>query len=259
MSEPNEHVFDDLPLLLSGDADRATVTAVSAHLQTCADCRDALIAALAAHAALRSAARFAPELAIVEPFAAPGSTGGSDSGATADVFPIGRADEPDLSAMFAQVRAEAAREQPRHHAREPVRRQQRWLVAAAAAIILALGGTGTYLAVEHSSSASGRSLSLAAFDQGTTAASARLVGSDRMIVDASALPALGGGRYYEVWLTNGARTSMAPVGVLDADRKASISVPASEMSTYAAVEVSVQETAGVGAYSGHSVLRGSYA
>jgi hypothetical protein len=257
MSEPGEHVFDDLPLLLSGDADRATVTAVSAHLQTCADCRDALIAALAAHAALRSAARFAPELAIVqpvEPVAAPANGEGAENMAaetTAGAFLIDGIDEPDLSAMFAQVRAEAAR--------EPARRQHRWLVAAAAAVILALGGTGTYLAVDHSSTASGRALSLAAFDQGTTTASARLVGDDRMIVDASALPALGDGRYYEVWLTNGARTSMAPVGVLDADRKASISVPASEMSTYAAVEVSVQETAGVGAYSGHSVLRGSYA
>jgi hypothetical protein len=46
--------------------------------------------------------------------------------------------------------------------------------------------------------------------------------------------------------------------VLDADRKASITVPDSEMSTYAAIEVSVQDTAGIGAYSGHSVLRGSY-
>ena len=52
---------------------------------------------------------------------------------------------------------------------------------------------------------------------------------------------------------------MAPIGVLDADRKASFSVPASELSSYAAVEISVQDTAGVGTYSGQSVLRGSYA
>jgi hypothetical protein len=72
-------------------------------------------------------------------------------------------------------------------------------------------------------------------------------------------PALGAGRYYEVWLTNGARTSMAPIGVLGSDGTAEFRVPATEMATYAAIEVSVQDTNGVGTYSGHSVLRGNYA
>ena len=56
----NGHVFDELPQLLTGEADRATVAAVAAHLRDCDDCRDELIAAVAAHAALTSAAQFAP-------------------------------------------------------------------------------------------------------------------------------------------------------------------------------------------------------
>jgi Anti-sigma-K factor rskA len=236
------HVFDELPQLLTGEADRATVAAVSTHLRGCDDCREELIAAIAAHAALMSAAKYAPELADagrVPNTPQPGSDQSSQ--------------RPDLSALFAQVRAELDESAP---ARRRPRRA--WLVAAAAVLVLGLGGTGAYLASSSSSQPS-RALSLQAFGDGTSSASAKLIGDDQMTLDASSLPKLSAGRYYEVWLTNVARTSMAPVGVLGADRTARFTIPASEMSSFAAIEVSVQDTAGVGTYSGHSVLRGTYA
>jgi predicted anti-sigma-YlaC factor YlaD len=57
------HLHDELPLLLSGEADRATVATAAAHLRECVDCRDELISALTAHAALSSAARVPPTIA----------------------------------------------------------------------------------------------------------------------------------------------------------------------------------------------------
>ena len=238
----NGHVFDELPQLLTGEADRATVAAVSTHLRGCEDCREELIAAISAHAALMSAAKYAPELA--------------DAGRTPVSWhparmTLRRSPICPLSSPRSAARSTPASEATRHPRRI-------WLVAAAAVVLLGLGGTGAYLATSSSSQPS-RALSLQAFGQGTTSASARLIGADQMTLDASSLPALPAGHYYEVWLTNATRTSMAPVGLLAADRTARFTIPPSEMSAYAAVEVSVQDTSGVGTYSGHSVLRGTYA
>jgi Anti-sigma-K factor rskA len=245
----NGHVFDELPLLLTGEADRATVAAVTVHLRECDDCRDELIAALAGHAALMSAAKYAPGLISVAP-ASPGITD-----------PAGPPTPParaDLSAVFAEVRAEVDRGTHSRSGRSRPPRRRVWLAAAAAVVIVGAGG-GAYLAQSGGNSTPTRSLALAAYGQGTRPASAQLIGDDKMNLDASSLPSLAAGSYYEVWLTNATRTAMAPVGILNSDRKASITVPASEMAGYAAVEVSVQKTAGVGSYSGQSVLRGSYA
>lgn len=262
----NGHVFDELPQLLTGEADRATVASVAAHLRECDDCRDELIAAVTAHAALASAVRFAPEVVAPERFdLAHAAQSASETPSVA--API------DLSALFAQVRSEVADESAptvhegafpsgsRRHSvrrRDPNRTRRTWLSVAAAVVLLGAGGA-TFLAVDGSSGPPARNLALSAFDQGSTSATAKLIGDNQMKLDASSLPALAAGNYYEVWLTNDARTAMAPVGVLDASRKASITVPATEMGTYDAIEVSVQQTASVGAYSGHSVLRGNYA
>lgn len=258
----NGHVFDDLPLLLTGEADRATVAAVTAHLRECDDCRDELISAVAAHAALTSAVKFAADLVEPQPLGVSNSVPG-------DAPPA-----PDLSALFAEIRLELAADagpaEPHHPGSTSHRaragaprptaahRRRNWIAAAAAVVVLA--GGGGYLATQTGSSGPpSRNLALAAYGEGTTPASVKLIGDDKMSLDASSLPQLATGSYYEVWLTNGARTAMAPVGVLDADRTARITVPASEMSSYAAIEVSVQKTSGVGSYSGDSVLRGVYA
>jgi anti-sigma-K factor RskA len=284
----NAHVFDELPLLLTGEADRSTVAAVAVHLRECEDCRNELIAAITAHAALMSAARYVPELAAPRRVTHDRFDLDDRSG-DPDLFEVSDSDSPeppDLSAVFAQIRAEAnaagnsavevdddtddgspppaikhrqQRERRQSRSKPGVSRPRVWLAAAAAAVVLGLGAGVTYAVESGPSTPTTRALSLQAFDQGVTNGSARLIGNNELSLDASTLPVLSTGRYYEVWLTNGSRTSMAPVGVLDADRKATITVPASEMSTYAAIEVSVQETSGVGSYSGHSVLRATYA
>jgi hypothetical protein len=271
----NGHIIDELPQLLTGEADRATVADVARHLRECSDCCDELISAVAAHAALTSAAHYAPDLVVAD--RSDDAARPIDVATIAAPTPIAPNDPPpslpDLSVVFAQIRTEVEVERSPstslvaapptipdsgiHRARRSQQRRT-WLVAAA--LVVAVGaGTGGYVAANSSSGPTSQALALQAFGDGTQPASARLIGSDRMDLDASTLPQLPGGSYYEVWLTNRERTSMAPVGVLSADGKASLRVPASEMSTYAAVEVSVQKTSGVGSYSGHSVLRGTYA
>ena len=161
--------------------------------------------------------------------------------------------------MFAQVRSEAAPPMPVEVTRPSHRIQPRWLAAAAAVIVV--GGVGGGLAVANSggSSQPTRSVALAAYDRGTAPASVKLVDDHEMKLDASSLPALQGGEYYEVWLTDAARKNMAAVGQLNQNREGTFVVPAAVMNTYSAVEVSVQQTASTGGYSGVSVLRGSYA
>jgi Anti-sigma-K factor rskA len=235
----SEHIFDELPLLLSGEADRTAVSAAATHLRACEDCRQELISAVVAHAALSSAVRYAPGLADSFLVAPPGTS---------------LTDElPDLSSMFAQVRSEAASPA----VVRPVRRvQARWLVAAAA--VVAVGVSGGIVATSGHGSAPSRSVALSAYDRGTSAATAKLVDDREMKIDAASLPALGNGQYYEVWLTDAARKKMAAVGQLDQKRRGDFTVPTSVMNIYSALEVSVQQTSSTGGYSGVSVLRGSY-
>ena len=61
-----EHVFDELPALLAGELSRADTGRVSDHLRSCDDCRQELVLAVSASAALRSARRFAPQ-AVLDP------------------------------------------------------------------------------------------------------------------------------------------------------------------------------------------------
>jgi Anti-sigma-K factor rskA len=243
----DEHVFDELPLLLSGEADRATVTSAAAHLRGCEDCCQELISAVVSHAALTSAARFAPELADSFPLA------------VADDPTVHEVELPDLSSMFAQVRSEATQSAAARD-REPTRRvPARWLVAAAVVVTAGAGGGIAAIALSHGGTPSSRSVALSAFDKGTSAASMKLIDDHEMKLDAASLPALGSGQYYEVWLTDSARKTMAAVGQLNQNREGDFTVPPSVMNTFSAVEVSVQQTSSTGGYSGVSVLRGSYA
>jgi hypothetical protein len=254
-----EHVFDELPRLLSGDADRAAVAAVAAHLRECADCNDELISAVAAHAALMSSARYAPELA-------------NDAEQRQTLAPAAAEPLPDMSLVFAEIRRELAEAEhspapspeptPLLSRTRPKARRRRTVQygLVAAAVSVGLVGGGVYVADRATShNPSARAVALDAYGIGTSAAGAKLIGGDEMVIDASSLPALASGQYYEVWLTNGARTAMAPVGQLDADGMGTFTVQNAEMTGYAAIEVSVQATHGVGSYSGVSVLRGSYA
>ena len=62
---------------------------------------------------------------------------------------------------------------------------------------------------------------------------------------------------YEVWLTDETRTQMQSVGFIQNNNTADLPVPASIMSHYKDIEVSVQRLDQI-RYSGTSVLRGNY-
>ena len=235
----SEHLTDEIPRLLTGDATRDEVLIAAAHLRSCPDCQQELVSAVVAHASLTSARRFAPEMVAADG--------------------VGPAEEPagplpDLSAVFAQARAEAdARPAaPRAH---PRRRLRLAAVAAAAAVVVG-GGTAAIVATTSSSSAPATTVALQAFQAGRQPATAKIVGPT-MRIDASQLPRLDRSHFYEVWLTDARRTRMQSLGAIGNDNRAELTVPLNVMAHYSAIEVSVQKTTQTD-YSGVSVLRGSY-
>lgn len=241
MTEDNDHVEEQLPLLLTGEATRAEVDTAVSHLRGCSECREALVDLVAVHAPLTSASRFAPEL--------------MRSTSISAGEPL-----PDLSDLFAEARAE--RDETRR-VRAGRRKAPLWL-AAAAAVGIAVGGGAVGLATHDNSSPStgGRQVALTAFGTGRADASmkVRADGDNAvMTIDAAALPKLADTQRYEVWLTNSARTAMQPVGWLSTDNTARIAVPTSLSDRFSDVEVSVQSvSAPTYEYSGTSVLRGAY-
>jgi hypothetical protein len=249
------HIANDVPRLLTGEATREEVLSAAAHLRTCVDCQQELVSAVVAHASLTSAQRFAPEIVAGLPrelFTPDGDV----AGASEDGQPLGPEPElPDLSAVFAQVRKEAA-EPRRSHRRIP----PKYLLAAAAAVVVAGGAAAIgYVAASGGSHASSRTVQLSAYDRGSTSATATMSGNDQMRIDAAGLPQLSGKRY-EVWLTNAARTQMQPVGWLGTDDTAAMTIPTDLLNRFTDIEVSVQPVdAASYDYSGTSVLRGGYA
>lgn len=235
------HISEELPLLLTGEATREVVQAAASHLRVCADCQQELVSAVVAHAAVTSAHRFAPEV-VIRPVREPASRAEQDS-------------LPDLSAVFAQVREEAASE-PR--ATRRARRPLYAVAAVAAGVLIGTGGTVLIRNVGDNASP-GRSVALAAFQHGTTSAKATVHNDGQMRLDAASLPTLDAAHRYEVWLTNEGRTQMQPIGWIATNGKASLTVPANLMSRFSDIEVSVQKVdASTYTYSGTSVLRGSY-
>ena len=238
------HISDDIPLLLTGEAQRDTVLAAAAHLRVCADCQQELVSAVVAHASLTSAQRFAPEIVA--------QTTGRDD----DELPEPTSLElPDLSAVFSRAREEAAVPKRRAGAS----RGRLLAVAAASAVVLA--GAGVLVANigsdGSSSTASSCTARLAAFQHGTAPASVKVVDNGTLRVDATKLPRLDAGHVYELWLTDGARTKMQSVGLIGNDNRAQLTVNPKVMAQYSDFEVSVQRTNQT-PYSGISVLRGSY-
>jgi hypothetical protein len=237
----NTHVTDDLPRLLTGEATREVVLDAAAHLRTCIDCQQELVSAVVAHASLTSAQRFAPEV-VSTPLGPSQDAEGNEASSL-----------PDLSAIFAQVREEAA-----SPSRRSVSRRTRYLLGAAAAAVVVGGGAAVVVAATGDEGSAGQTVQLSAFQSGTTDAKATLSGN-QMRIDASSLPRLSG-KGYEVWLTDAGRTNMKPIGWIGSDGTATLSVPADLMRKYSDIEVSVQDVdAPSYLYSNVSVLRGEYA
>src|SRR5690242_352968 len=181
------HVSDELPRLLTGEASHDDVMVAAVHLRGCVDCQHELVSHVVAHASLTSAQRFAPEVVqrpATDNFAA-------DDSAVAEADAL-----PDLSAVFAQVRREAEQDiRP-----DRARRRRRYLIGAAAAAVVAVGaGTAVYVATNHNGAPT-RTVTLAAFGKGHTSATATIDGGTIQL-DATSLPKLTG-KHYEVWLTN---------------------------------------------------------
>lgn len=230
-----EHVMDDLPLLLTGQATRHETRTAAEHLRTCPDCQQELISALTAHASLASAARFAPEI-IAEP-----------ESITTDTASL-----PDLHDVF-----EIARDEAGAHERSKSRRRG-VLVAAAAAVIATGVGVATAELVGQSSHPSAeRTISLAAFDVGTHPAQATVDQGGTMKINATQLPHLDRQHFYEVWLTNASRTKLQAIGSIGTTNRAVLTIPPNVMGEYSAIEVSIQRVDQT-SYSGTSVARGVY-
>ncbi len=92
----NNHISDDLPLLLTGDATRDVVIEAAAHLRTWVDCQQELVSAVVAHASLMSAHRFAPEIVASDHDLVEATDESAEPAAL-----------PDLSGVFAEARADA--------------------------------------------------------------------------------------------------------------------------------------------------------
>jgi Anti-sigma-K factor rskA len=245
----NGHVSDDVPRLLTGDASRDEVMAAAAHLRECVDCQHELVSDVVAHASLRSAQRFAPEI-VAELL--PGVPDDSPDTAAVDDAAQPERPLPDLSAVFEQVRRETTHADA-SPAAQP-RRRARWLVAAAAAVVMVGGGITIY-EVGASSSDTGRTVRLGPFGVGRTSGTAH-IDDGTITVDAASLPDLDN-KFYEVWLTNAGRTEMQPVGWIGTDGTARISVRAGMLAKFPDLEVSVQDPGKGYQYSNVSVLRGS--
>jgi hypothetical protein len=121
-----------------------------------------------------------------------------------------------------------------------------------------IGGGAIALVELNGSGAHSTTVALEPFGTGTVTGKATVT-NGRMNLDAAALPRLDATHRYEVWLTDTSRTRMQPIGWVDTDGKAQLTVPADLMSQYRAIEVSVQQVNAANyTYSGTSVLRGTY-
>jgi hypothetical protein len=257
----NPHIGDDLPRLLTGEATRDEVLIAAEHLRTCVDCQQELVSDVVAHASLTSAQRFAPEL-VSRPIDPDAPRSASDASSPVAL--------PDLSAVFAQVRAEAEASAPVVPvvAAAPVvasRRpgRVRYLLGAAAAVVLLGAGAGIYAGLSGNDHSSNNHVAvgnvvLHPYGASKVSATAAISGT-AVSIDASKLPQLAD-KQYEVWLTNSDRTRMQPVGWLGADGTAAMTIPSALLSQFQDIEVSVQPVNSADyAYSGTSVLRGAIA
>lgn len=259
-----DHVFDELPGMLAGELDRFTTGRVAAHLRTCDDCRQELVLVVSAGAALRSAARFAPQAVLEAEEALPDPSLFLAELATERPAPggqPGRAREPEPAGSGSEARPGAPRERPAtrldqhrpgHHTRPSPRR--RWWYAVAAAVLL-LAGLGAGVLITRDPT--GPQIAMTSDGPWTATATATLQG-DRLDIRPRDLPSPKAGHYYEVWLANQTgRTTpkVLSVGVLNPSG-ASLTVPPSLASAYNTIVVTDEMDNGNPAPSGNSVMSG---
>jgi anti-sigma-K factor RskA len=140
------------------------------------------------------------------------------------------------------------------------RRRGRWLLGAAAVLVVLLLGLGGYTAGRDRDATRGQTVALAAAGGSATAeARMRGAGDDQiMTMTARGLPRPPAGAYYEVWLVDDAGKEF-PVGVLAANGEGIWSLPAEVAARYRVIDVTLEPADGDPARSAESVLRGTYA
>jgi anti-sigma-K factor RskA len=218
----SEHPYDNLPVLLFGELNRAELSVVSNHLATCDDCRRELAVLAAASASLRATARQGQTSVAPAPAVAP-----------ADRAP---------------------------GAARPARRRGQLIgfAAALALVTAAVLWTGGLLRADRSAS----TIPLAGVGAVAASGQASMATDDsqrEMTVTADDLPALRPGQYYEVWLLDPDAGTVFPVGILPPDGQASFTLPASVVGRYQVIDVSLEADDGNPAHSKRSLVRGRYA
>lgn len=268
-STVHEHVFDELPALLTGELDRRTTSRVSAHLRVCDDCRQDLVLVVTASAALRSAVRFAPEsftstgVTLPDPtkllaeITGGGEAGASDAG-TAASESASEPHPPDADAGQPTAATSSAGALARVLSQG---RRRGWWSAVAAAVLLLIGSGVGVLVNRHNigPAAPTRQIALEPVGVWTGTGTATLSGGT-LSIDPKNLKTATPGHFYEVWLVSArdSQSKLLPVGVLSANGPNEYRLSPQMVAEYRSVEVSFEPDDGNPAYSGISVMRGQY-
>jgi Anti-sigma-K factor rskA, C-terminal/Putative zinc-finger len=233
----HDEVVSDLPALLRGELSRARLAEVVDHLEACEQCRLALVSASEGHSAVVAAVRTLRQ-------EAPSATAPSREPATGQELPP----------------------LPRHHRRWP--RWQHGLVAAVAAVavtVVVLVGVNRDTAPTQPAAPAVRAVPVQTArlapvtGAGSGEVTMRTPGpSTYMTIHATGLGPAGPGHFYYAWLLDPATNKMLPLGQVGADGRATFEVDARLVSSYHAVDVSLQTDNGNPGHSDTSVLRAEY-
>ena len=138
------------------------------------------------------------------------------------------------------------------------------LLAVAAAVVLALGVTGTVWWRSDDSPSSGAGIEAALTPLSVTVpgeGSVRMVehdGRTQMTLAVHDLPRAGAGEFYYAWLLDPTSNKMLALGLVDPGGGATFQVDDRLVAAYSAVDVSLESDDGDPAHSVTSVLRGTY-
>ncbi len=242
MTTPPTH--PDLLSLLRGELSNAEVLAAADHLDGCDPCRAELADTATGHALLASSARV---LGPVAPSAAPAPT------------PVTLPPAPDLGSWRRR------------------QRRGRLLMGVAAAVLAGIVWTGGYLSGDADTgrpvaepapsvapeppSGVVRTVTLAPVEgsgSGTVSMTDTGTAAVMRIVTADLRP-LRTGRFYYAWLLDPVTGKMLPLGQVGPDGTASFEVSPTLLTSYSAIDVSLESDDGDPGHSPHSVLRAVYA